>query len=1112
MNRIISRLFSKVALVACLATAFAVTSLAEPQTLVSGTGTSGYAVPTGWTSSGTVEGGSYLKFDNGTITSTQFSAHTGLSFTYEVATFGSGTNHPLTIRIINASTEDVIVEKTTATPTSSSYISTGSPISLGDITVPFKIQLYAPTGKGVRLRNYSITGTPAGGGGLSSSDLALTGAPVSLSFDLYNNSTSQVINYTTSSTGTVTINDNAYASFSINESSKTITVTPTAVTPSAQTITVNQAADASYEAGSTTFTISVDDSAPYAGDDFVRVDDISYLTDGVKVVIAARHDSDATSYYAMTATATGKPTGVSFSSTTVANGEALPSSILNNLNSYYWTVGLTANGYTFTNKSGDVLGYTSSTNFATGGDNTEWLIERETSGNSAMVSGYEGFLLTNKNISGRGVALNDSNNYGPYATSNKNSSSYNFYVDIFVQGATVSVDPSISAGDVNIDYDASLGSIAYTINNIPSPAGTLTASTTSDWLTLGAVGATEVPFTCTANPNAVERTATVSLTYTYNTSETVTKNVTVTQAAAPVIYSTIPALFTAATGAETGVHVTFDSWVVSGISTNGKNVFVTDSAGNGFIIYSSSDMSSTYHVGDILSGTNVACDLVLYNGFAEIKNLDASDLTITGGGVVSVSNIAMSSLAGINTGAVVSYDDLTCSISAGKYYLSDGVTSIQVYNTLYAFSALENGKHYNITGVYQQYNSTKEILPRSAADIEEVVASSPSIYIGSTLLSGFSYEAGNGPSTSKSFTVSGEYLTENIVLSLSGAAFEMSTASNGVYSSSITLTPTAGDVSSTSIYVRLKANVSIGSYNGSIILSSAGAENKSVNLSGSVTAPDAPHMSWDLSTDQTATATTEEMSWAGTYASMMVNKAESTTNANNYYPSAGNYTSTRFYKNSSLTISPAEGYTITSVVFIATTNGYATALRNSTWTNATASADETTVTVTPVDGSSSFNATIGATCGFTEVKVYYVQVPASVTVTASLSEGHYWATFYNGSACYELPQGAKAYTLNSSNILYLLGDGSVIPANTAVIIIADTSGSAATIDLSLTKVTNTVVAISGGDNVLEGSDFDYPIVAVPGTPYVLGIPDAKPLGFYQFTGAEIPANKAYYVE
>ena len=135
-------------------------ALADVVTLVSGSGTSGYTIPVGWESSGTVDGGGYLLINEGTLTSPVFNPHTGLSFTYSVATFGSGTNHPLTIRILNASTNEVIVEETTATPESSSYINTGSPISLGDVDVPFKIQFYAPTGKGVRLRNYSITGTP----------------------------------------------------------------------------------------------------------------------------------------------------------------------------------------------------------------------------------------------------------------------------------------------------------------------------------------------------------------------------------------------------------------------------------------------------------------------------------------------------------------------------------------------------------------------------------------------------------------------------------------------------------------------------------------------------------------------------------------------------------------------------------------------------------------------------------------------------------------------------------------------------------------------------------------------------------------------------------------
>lgn len=182
-------------------------------------------------------------------------------------------------------------------------------------------------------------------------------------------------------------------------------------------------------------------------------------------------------------------------------------------------------------------------------------------------------------------------------------------------------------------------------------------------------------------------------------------------------YTTISDLFSAATTTETGVWVTFNNWVVSGVSTNGKNVFVTDNNKNGFVIYSNSDQSSTYAVGDILSGTAISCKLQLYNGFVEITDLDASDLTITEGGTVSEANIDMADLAGVNTGALVSYDNLTCSVNDSKYYLSDGTTTLQVYGTLYNFGTLEAGKIYNIKGIYQQYSGTKEILPRSADDI-----------------------------------------------------------------------------------------------------------------------------------------------------------------------------------------------------------------------------------------------------------------------------------------------------------------------------------------------------------------------------------------------------------
>lgn len=116
----------------------------------------------------------------------------------------------------------------------------------------------------LRIKTIDISYTTSGGDTpiLDDCDLALTGDPIALNFDLYNNASAQVINYTTTSTGAVTIDDNDYAEFDIDEENKTITVTPTAVTPSAQTITVNQDADDNYEAGSTTFTLNITDSTP----------------------------------------------------------------------------------------------------------------------------------------------------------------------------------------------------------------------------------------------------------------------------------------------------------------------------------------------------------------------------------------------------------------------------------------------------------------------------------------------------------------------------------------------------------------------------------------------------------------------------------------------------------------------------------------------------------------------------------------------------------------------------------------------------------------------------------------------------------------------------------
>ena len=99
----------------------------------------------------------------------------------------------------------------------------------------------------------------------SESDLAITNASTDFTFDLYNNSTAQVINYTTSSTGAITItpaSPTSYFSYVHDATAKTITVTPLAVTPSAQSVTISQEADENYYPGTTTFTVSVVNSDP----------------------------------------------------------------------------------------------------------------------------------------------------------------------------------------------------------------------------------------------------------------------------------------------------------------------------------------------------------------------------------------------------------------------------------------------------------------------------------------------------------------------------------------------------------------------------------------------------------------------------------------------------------------------------------------------------------------------------------------------------------------------------------------------------------------------------------------------------------------------------------
>lgn len=125
----------------------------------------------------------------------------------------------------------------------------------------------------------------------------------------------------------------------------------------------------------------------------------------------------------------------------------------------------------------------------------------------------------------------------------------------------------------------------------------------------------------------------------------------------------------------------------------------------------------------------------------------------------------------------------------------------------------------------------------------------------------------------------------------------------------------------------------------------------------------------DLTTNKTTSATASALTWDRTYANITISKEESSTNANNYYGGdSNNRTSTRFYAKSVLTIDNTDN--CSAVSFTATTSGYATALANSTWSNATAVASDTNVMVYVTDPSEDFSCTIGGTCGFSTIRFY----------------------------------------------------------------------------------------------------------------------------------------------
>lgn len=142
--------------------------------------------------------------------------------------------------------------------------------------------------------------------------------------------------------------------------------------------------------------------------------------------------------------------------------------------------------------------------------------------------------------------------------------------------------------------------------------------------------------------------------------------------------------------------------------------------------------------------------------------------------------------------------------------------------------------------IYIELNKTTgERLLVDDFELVYTAAVSPTISVSPASLPNFTYVQGSGPSTEQSFTISGTNLTGDISIAAT-TNYEISTGSGTSFSATnpIVLTASKLAVTNTTIYVRLKAGLTSGTYNSeNITASSSGATNKTVSCSGSVTAP-----------------------------------------------------------------------------------------------------------------------------------------------------------------------------------------------------------------------------------------------------------------------------------
>ena len=538
--------------------------------------------------------------------------------------------------------------------------------------------------------------------------------------------------------------------------------------------------------------------------DYVRLGDLNQLAAGDQVVFAARFDENATDYYAMSNTASGKPLGVLFTSTTNEGNEILPASIVDEESNFYWTVGVTANGYTFTNAAGDMVGYTSSTNFAPNGDNTEWAIEMSTAGDGAMVPNYTGFVIANVNNPLRAFALNSNHNFGPYHTQNINGNGYNFYLDLFVKSEggvppTPTVATPIFTPAAGTYYEAQEVTISCATDG-----ATIYYSTVAE----------NGPWTAYTEPITVEESTTIwayAAKEGYNDSDIAEATYT--------IHLGMVTIFSQDWEGE------MNGWTF--VTVQGDNPWnIAQYQGNHYA-YANGYNGGVNEQWCISPGFNMHDYENVMLSFRNAKNYTGPDLELK----------YSTNYDGVDPTAANwwTYD---FNMSPGSY---TWVESGEIHISITPYPAHD---------CYIAFKYTSTETEAAAWEVDDILlmgsASVPNLTVTPSSLSGFTHVVGEGPSESQYFTLSGVNIgpapgggsTGSVIIQSSENEFEVS-LDNETFSWQVYIDGINGTLPPTPVYVRMNG-AAVGQYTATVEIYASSSDEASVSLSGTVTEPPVP--------------------------------------------------------------------------------------------------------------------------------------------------------------------------------------------------------------------------------------------------------------------------------